>query len=153
MRGCIFGQALPRVGLSYDGLAALNPIGLRDGSGCSLSFLSSSNTTLKYLSCVESFRITAANFRTNTNQGKAAHNREDSESNCELVVYDTSNSLRSLGALCVSAFSAFSMNDINTQQTPLLDLSITLFREETAHEKTQSTQRRRERRERRNAES
>ena len=47
----------------YDFLAALNPICLRDGVGCSVSLLSSSNTTLKYLSCVESFRITAANFR------------------------------------------------------------------------------------------
>jgi len=44
-------------------LSALNPICLRGGVGCSASFLSSSNTTLKYLPCVESFRTTAANLR------------------------------------------------------------------------------------------
>src|SRR5882724_12308393 len=47
----------------YYFLFALNPICLRVGVGCSLSLLSSSNTTLKYLSCVESLRITAANLR------------------------------------------------------------------------------------------
>ena len=41
----------------------LNPICLPDESGLFVSFFSSSNTTLKYLSCVESFRITAANLR------------------------------------------------------------------------------------------
>jgi hypothetical protein len=41
----------------------LNPICLPDESGFSVSFFNSSNTTLKYLSCVESFLMTAANLR------------------------------------------------------------------------------------------
>src|SRR4029079_14578063 len=38
-------------------LPGLNPICLRGGVGRSVSFLSSSKTTLKYLSCVDSLRI------------------------------------------------------------------------------------------------
>ena len=41
----------------------LKPICLRGRVGCSFSFFSSSKTTVKYLSCVASFRITASNFR------------------------------------------------------------------------------------------
>ena len=41
----------------------LNPICLPDEGGSSVSFFNSSNTTLKYLSCVESFLMTAANLR------------------------------------------------------------------------------------------
>lgn len=41
----------------------LNPICLPDEGVFSVSFLSSSNTTRKYLSCVESFLMTATNLR------------------------------------------------------------------------------------------
>lgn len=41
----------------------MNPICLPEELGFCVSFLNSSNTTLKYWSCVESFLITAANLR------------------------------------------------------------------------------------------
>src|SRR6266851_7591369 len=52
---------LGQVSATYE--AVLKPICLRGRVGCSFSFLSSSKTTVKYLSCVASLRMTAANFR------------------------------------------------------------------------------------------